>query len=65
MGSRGGPALDDLLVVGFDLQTQTEVHIGERPLEQWRALSYGRGATVVCGLLLTCQPACWVGVSCR
>ncbi|MEU2380359.1 competence protein CoiA family protein [Streptomyces misionensis] len=40
--------LDDLLVVGFDLETQTEVYIGERPLEQWRALGYGRRQTVVC-----------------
>jgi competence CoiA-like predicted nuclease len=40
--------LDDLLVVGFDLETQREVHIGDRPLEQWRALGYGRRETVVC-----------------
>ncbi|MFH8411282.1 competence protein CoiA family protein [Streptomyces sp. NPDC018019] len=47
--------LDDLLVVGFDLQTQTEVHIGERPLEQWRVLGYGRRETVVCFY-------CWRGI---
>ncbi|MCX4682603.1 competence protein CoiA [Streptomyces sp. NBC_01433] len=47
--------LDDLLVVGFDLETQTEVHIGERPLEQWRALGYGQRATVVCFY-------CWRGI---
>ncbi|MET7344648.1 competence protein CoiA family protein [Streptomyces sp. NPDC005547] len=47
--------LDDLLVVGFDLQTQREVHIGERPLAEWRALGYGRGETVVCFY-------CWRGI---
>ncbi|MFB7739819.1 competence protein CoiA family protein [Streptomyces sp. NPDC056112] len=47
--------LDDLLVVGFDLQTQTEVHIDDRPLEQWRALGYGRRETVVCFY-------CWHGI---
>lgn len=46
---------DDLLVVGFDLETQTEVHIGDRPLEQWRALGYGRRETVVCFY-------CWHGI---
>ncbi|MFJ6015182.1 competence protein CoiA family protein [Streptomyces sp. NPDC092952] len=40
--------LDDLLVVGFDLETQREVHIGDRPVEQWRARGYGRGETVIC-----------------
>jgi hypothetical protein len=39
--------LDDLLVVGFDLETQSEVHIGDRPLERWRALGYGRREIVV------------------
>ncbi|QFQ99366.1 hypothetical protein F9278_28055 [Streptomyces phaeolivaceus] len=47
--------LDDLLVVGFDLDTQSEVHIGDRPLEQWRALGYGRRETVVCFY-------CWRGI---
>jgi hypothetical protein len=47
--------LDDLLVVGFDLETQREVHIGDRPLEQWRALGYGRRETVVCFY-------CWHGI---
>ncbi|MEU3516735.1 competence protein CoiA family protein [Streptomyces sp. NPDC006654] len=47
--------LDDLLVVGFDLETQREVHIGDRPLEQWRARGYGRGETVVCFY-------CWHGI---
>lgn len=47
--------LDDLLVVGFDLETRREVHIGERPLEQWRALGYGRRETVVCFY-------CWRGI---
>lgn len=47
--------LDDLLVVGFDLQTQREVHIGEKPVEQWRALGYGRLETVVCFY-------CWRGI---
>ncbi|WP_326797789.1 hypothetical protein OG946_22215 [Streptomyces sp. NBC_01808] len=37
---------DDLLVVGFDLETQCEVHIGERPLDDWRSLGYGRRETV-------------------
>ncbi|MFF3539713.1 hypothetical protein ACFYXP_38080 [Streptomyces sp. NPDC002466] len=40
--------LDDLLVVGFGLETRREVHIGARPVEQWRARGYGRGETVVC-----------------
>ncbi|MFD8028052.1 competence protein CoiA family protein [Streptomyces sp. NPDC059717] len=47
--------LDDLLVVGFDLERQCEVHIGDRPLEQWRALGYGRRETVVCFY-------CWRGI---
>ncbi|MFD0395373.1 competence protein CoiA family protein [Streptomyces nogalater] len=47
--------LDDLLVVGFDLETQREVHIGDRPLEQWRTLGYGRRETVVCFY-------CWHGI---
>ncbi|MEU6547907.1 hypothetical protein [Streptomyces sp. NPDC046859] len=42
------PVLNDLLVVGFELGIQTEVHIGDRPLEQWRALGYGRRETAVC-----------------
>ncbi|MGW7067120.1 competence protein CoiA family protein [Streptomyces sp. NPDC054855] len=46
---------DDLLVVGFDLKAQIEVHIGDRPLEQWRALGYGRGEQVVCFY-------CWQGI---
>ncbi|MFG2227945.1 hypothetical protein [Streptomyces sp. NPDC048644] len=37
---------DDLLVVGFDLEAQREVHVGDRPLEQWRALGYGRRESV-------------------
>ncbi|MER5561330.1 competence protein CoiA family protein [Streptomyces sp. NPDC002506] len=47
--------LDDLLVVGFDLETQREVHIGDRPLEQWRTLGYKRQETVVCFY-------CWRGI---
>ncbi|WP_051694871.1 MULTISPECIES: competence protein CoiA family protein [Streptomyces] len=47
--------LDDLLVVGFDLQDQREVHISEKPLDHWRALGYGRGETVVCFY-------CWRGI---
>ncbi|MEU4347175.1 competence protein CoiA family protein [Streptomyces sp. NPDC023838] len=47
--------LDDLLVVGFDLEAQREVHIGDRPLEQWRTLGYGRQETVVCFY-------CWRGI---
>ncbi|MEV0580934.1 competence protein CoiA family protein [Streptomyces sp. NPDC050392] len=46
---------DDLLVVGFDLETRQEVHIGERSMEQWRALGYGRRETVVCFY-------CWHGI---
>ncbi|MFD5344278.1 competence protein CoiA family protein [Streptomyces anulatus] len=46
---------DDLLVVGFDLETRQEVHIGERPMEQWRALGYRRRETVVCFY-------CWHGI---
>lgn len=41
--------------MGFDLETQREVHIGNRPLGQWRALGYGRGETVVCFY-------CWHGI---
>ncbi|MEV0553835.1 competence protein CoiA family protein [Streptomyces sp. NPDC050597] len=47
--------LDDLLVVGFDLEKQIEVHIGDRPLEQWRTLGYGQRETVVCLY-------CWRGI---
>ncbi|GGV45251.1 hypothetical protein GCM10010293_53120 [Streptomyces griseoflavus] len=47
--------LDDLLVVGFDLQMQREVHMGEKPVEQWRELGYGRMETVVCFY-------CWRGI---
>ncbi|MET7316601.1 competence protein CoiA family protein [Streptomyces thermoviolaceus] len=47
--------MDDLLVVGFDLETRTEVHIADRPLEHWRALGYGRRETVVCFY-------CWHGI---
>ncbi|MEU7061817.1 hypothetical protein [Streptomyces sp. NPDC046197] len=37
-----------LLVVGYNLQPQREVHIRGRPLAQWRALGYGRRETLVC-----------------
>ncbi|MFF2374940.1 competence protein CoiA family protein [Streptomyces xiamenensis] len=47
--------LDDLLVVGFDLETQTEVHINDRPMEEWRTLGYRRRETVVCFY-------CWRGI---
>lgn len=47
--------LDDLLVVGFDLETQREAHIGDRPLGQWRALGYRQRETVVCFY-------CWRGI---
>ncbi|MFI6278118.1 competence protein CoiA family protein [Streptomyces sp. NPDC050988] len=41
-------ASDDLLVVGLDLETGREVHVDERPMEQWRRLGYGDRESVVC-----------------
>lgn len=46
---------DNLLVVGVDLVAGVEVHIADRPMEQWYELSYGGNRTVVCLL-------CWMGV---
>lgn len=45
----------DLLVVGYDLGSGEEVHIGDQPLEHWRARGYGRAEQVVCLY-------CWNGV---
>lgn len=39
---------DDLLVVGFDLETRREVHVAERPPEQWKRLGYGGTGQLVC-----------------
>lgn len=41
-------APDDLLVVGLDLESGREVHIDERPMDQWRQLGYRRRESVVC-----------------
>jgi hypothetical protein len=39
---------DDLLVVGLDLTTGREVHVADRPAEEWRQLGYGAAGTLVC-----------------
>ncbi|MFC8956060.1 competence protein CoiA family protein [Streptomyces sp. NPDC057101] len=39
---------DDLLVVGFDLETRREVHIAEGPPERWKQLGYGGTGQLVC-----------------
>ncbi|MGA5198251.1 competence protein CoiA family protein [Streptomyces exfoliatus] len=39
---------DDLLVVGFDLETGREVHISEGPPEWWKRLGYGGTGQLVC-----------------
>jgi hypothetical protein len=39
---------DDLLVVGFDLETGREVHVAEQPPEFWRRRGYGGADTLVC-----------------
>ncbi|MFE7045263.1 competence protein CoiA family protein [Streptomyces atratus] len=39
---------DDLLVVGFDLETRREVHVSQRPPEQWKRLGYGGTGQLVC-----------------
>ncbi|WP_051779951.1 competence protein CoiA family protein [Streptomyces sp. NRRL S-241] len=39
---------DELLVVGFDLETGREVHIAEGPPERWKRLGYGGTGQLVC-----------------
>ncbi len=39
---------DDLLVVGFDLETRREVHVSQRPPEHWKRLGYGGTGQLVC-----------------
>ncbi|WP_432128056.1 competence protein CoiA family protein [Streptomyces sp. bgisy082] len=39
---------DDLLVVGFDLESRREVHISEGPPERWKELGYGGTGQLVC-----------------
>ncbi|MET8680957.1 competence protein CoiA family protein [Streptomyces sp. NPDC004647] len=39
---------DDLLVVGFDLESGEEVHVGERPAHQWHRLGFHGTRTLVC-----------------
>jgi hypothetical protein len=46
---------NDLLVVGYDLEAECEVHIRDRPMPEWRQLGYGQRGTIVCFL-------CWNGV---
>ncbi|MCX4681742.1 competence protein CoiA [Streptomyces sp. NBC_01433] len=41
-------AADDLLVVGLDLDTGREVHIEDRPMDQWRTLGYRHRESLVC-----------------
>ncbi|MCQ1577171.1 competence protein CoiA family protein [Streptomyces parvus] len=41
-------AAEDLLVVGFDLDTGREVHIEDRPMDQWRTLGYRHCESLVC-----------------
>jgi hypothetical protein len=45
----------DLLVVGYDLDTASEVHIGDRTMPEWHAIGYGGTRRLVCYL-------CWRGV---
>ncbi|HET6353765.1 competence protein CoiA family protein [Streptomyces sp.] len=39
---------DDLLVVGFDLETRREVHVTEQPPEHWIRRGYGGTGQLVC-----------------
>ena len=39
---------DGLLVVGLDLETGAEVHVGDRPFDQWRSLGYRGRQALVC-----------------
>ncbi|MFD6329217.1 competence protein CoiA family protein [Streptomyces niveus] len=48
-------AVDELLVVGLDMNSGRETHIRERPMDQWRRLGYGRLESVVCA-------ACFYGL---
>ncbi|HEX8095516.1 hypothetical protein [Jatrophihabitans sp.] len=45
----------ELLVVGYDLDAESEVHIGDRTLPEWHALGYKGTRRLVCYL-------CWTGV---
>lgn len=45
----------ELLVVGYDLDTESEVHIGDRTLPEWHAIGYRGSRRLVCYL-------CWRGV---
>ena len=38
----------DLLVVGLDLETGKEVHIGDRPVREWRAKGHNGDKSLVC-----------------
>jgi hypothetical protein len=44
----GRSVQDDLLVVGFDLETCREVHVSERAPEHWKRLGYGGTGQLVC-----------------
>lgn len=44
----GWSVQDDLLVVGFDLETGREVHVAEQPPEYWRQRGYGGTRQLVC-----------------
>ncbi|MFD3422604.1 competence protein CoiA family protein [Streptomyces decoyicus] len=46
---------DELLVVGLDLEGRREVHIDEKPMDQWRQLGYRHRESVVCA-------ACFYGL---
>ncbi len=39
---------DDLLVVGFDLESRREVHVSERTSDHWKQLGYGGTGQLVC-----------------
>ncbi|MEV8312393.1 competence protein CoiA family protein [Streptomyces flavidovirens] len=39
---------DDLLVVGFDLETGHEVHVAEQPPEYWKQRGFGGTGSLVC-----------------
>lgn len=40
--------LDDLLVVAWDLSSDSRVHVSEQTLEHWRRKGYGSDRTLVC-----------------
>lgn len=54
---------DDLLVVGFALETEHEVHVAEQPPEHWRQRGYGGTRQLVC--FCRAQSRCQCGAGFR